>query len=252
MDMYEAKQQKKQMNHVIPIPKRMLKSYRYMDDKRNTKIRLLQRTIKMQSLDHIPVIQKCGNIGNIQRPINDSDTDEKRRISRVASSYISNGIKPGTKRNLLIATTVDSESGKKINYGFMSAGLGGQHPKFNGRSAAHTEEQFQALCSVIEKPVKIMYSSHQACDKSPGNPHGCKSIPLPEMGMTQDSQFLFSTPYVTGGKKQKHMTFGKLSKLSKDTSKHDSSEDELFTSESFRGCNMEELTKEDLYKMSIH
>lgn len=171
----------------------------------------------------------------------------RRRVARGARliRYIENTRNTG--RNVLVATV--NFGGRNHTFHLRSAGLGGPHPKYNGKSAAHTEQIWEALMSegIIKeylemqtKPkVTAMYSRNEACDKNISNPQGCRSIPTANMGMAPKTPFYFSTPYSTGAE-NKPITLAKMSDLNNDD-KESNSDDEYVDVEKLRGKELTDL-----------
>lgn len=175
-----------------------------------------------------------------------------------------------TKRNLLHATI--KHEGFSFTFHLQSAGMGGRHPKFSGKSAAHTEQQFRALVKgnngVIKKYIngilkkyklkelkqtdslntRSIFSTNQACDKNSSMPHGCESIDTGDMSMTGGRMF-YAVDYHTGGHKgttthyQLKETYEKeLRNRGVSRLRRSNSFDLLVDSDSLRGVDLKNLS----------
>lgn len=188
-------------------------------------------------------------------PTKPGHRDVRRRVARSARMIRSIEDVGNTGRNVFVSTI--RFGGRNRTFHLRSAGLGGKHPRYGGRSAAHTEQIWEALIrehiiqdylKMKSKPkVTAMYSRNAACDSNPSNPHGCRSIPKVNMGMSSGLPFHYSTPYTTGAV-NKPPTLVEMSKLDNDGREPDS-DDEYVDVDKLRGKDIEKIKPKDFSEM---
>lgn len=175
-------------------------------------------------------------------PKTEEEKDIQRVVSRCASLALEiNGVKD-TKKNMLVVRAMD-ETGEHHNYVFLSAGLGGKHPRIEGGSASHTEQIWTGIQEEIladDKEVEYIYSINQACNRNPGSPGGCRTIPIADMGISSNGKFLYGTRYETAGKKGV-LSPGKIRERSKDKLRRETSHDYVMNTQNLRGQELKRM-----------
>jgi hypothetical protein len=161
-------------------------------------------------------------------------------------------------RNVFWATVHDGKRYRTFH--LLSAGLGGKHPKSGGKSASHTEQMWSVLVKrgFIKQYLKLknaakvqaIYSRNQACNKSPGNPNGCRSIQAGQMGMDKNTEFHYSSDYATG-KKNTPITLNQMQNLDDGDRDYDS-DDEYVDTDKFRGKDLDKITFTDFKNAVTH
>ena len=174
----------------------------------------------------------------------DNFEQEVIRVVARAGAIVAEKINGITDKNILVVRIFDEVEKFHENYIFLSAGLGGKHPKVAGASASHTEQIWMGIQDFFignNKKIEWTYSTKEACNKNNSIPTGCRTIPGNEMGMSPDSRFYSTAAYKTAGEKEK-ISPKKLAAANRDKLRRQNSRDYFINSDSeFRGKELKEI-----------
>jgi RHS repeat-associated protein len=211
-------------------------------------------------------VTKKRKLRDITNPIKTKGALSRKR--RAIRSFEHEG--KATGRNLMTVTVkYVSKASKKVTFHLRSAGLGGIHPRFMGKSAAHTEQQWRGLVKkgliykaygLKSKPkgkptVVSFFSTNETCDKNPSMPKGCGGIPIAEMAMGTKTKGSYRAGYKTGGSKDStshtkmKKEFKEDLKKSKKKLRRSNSVDVFVDSDQLRDMDIEKMKPEDLEPM---
>lgn len=180
----------------------------------------------------------------------------RRRVARSARILRAKNLTRTRKNLLLVSVKVGT---KTHTFHLLSAGMGGKHPRYQGKSASHTEQIWRGLSKsgligkyLNKKQPKTVaiYSRNQACDSNSSMPKGCRDIPCEDMGMEKDTPFFYSASYATGGKKES-ITIPRMEKMDAGDRDPDS-EDEWVDTDKYRGMEIEEMKLPEFEKSIQH
>ncbi|HEX3043268.1 MAG TPA: DUF4157 domain-containing protein [Bacillota bacterium] len=182
----------------------------------------------------------------------------KRRAARMTMIYRKREGKYSA-RNKFAATIL--ANGLKVTFMFRSAGMGGEHPKYQGRSASHTEPIWEALWTahkeflmkiINEKlvgkskstitntsEIKLisLVSTNSPCQSNQRDvKEGCGGILSRNMGATDDTEMVYIRFY----KKGAPTVLRSLDAAEAEEEKADDSTDEELDEEKVRGKDLED------------
>ena len=214
----------------------------------------------------------------------ESETGEARKdaLHRTLRSYKIEKAKAkkgsSSKKNRLTATYKRND--RNITLHLTSAGMGGQHPKDDGKSASHTEQQLLALVKsqkaninkivdnyhkeqkhqIPDDPntkkmeIESIYSTNEACNKNPSMKEGCGSINTEDLGLSAGAKMYYHNEYKTGGDKGTKTRAKMMKSMETELGKkavlrRQDSDDIVIDSEQLRGKDIENLTEAELEGM---
>lgn len=214
----------------------------------------------------------------------ESETGEARTdaLHRTLRSYKIEKAKAkkgsSSKKNRLTATYKRND--RNITLHLTSAGMGGEHPKDQGKSASHTEQQLLALVKsqkanlnkivdnyhkkqkhqtqdnpdTSKMEIESIYSTNEACNKNPSMKEGCGSINTEDLGLSAGAKMYYHNEYKTGGDKGTKTRAKMIKSMetelgNKAVLRRQDSDDIVIDSEQLRGKDIENLTEAQLENM---